>query len=357
MSEWQQPNHLFQRDVDEVDAIINHAILEEASDIHFEPFENNYRIRHRQDGILQLLANKPTNIAQKIIIRLKIMAELDIAEKRLPQDGRFNFTAANASTWDIRVSTCPMFYGEKMVLRLLNLKTSHFDLGALGLSVVQQDIFSEALSHPQGLILITGPTGSGKTMTLYTALDIINTLEKNTATIEDPIEILMPGINQINIHPQIGLTFSHALRALLRQDPDVIMVGEIRDEETAQMAIKAAQTGHLVLATLHTSSAVEAIHRLQNLGIKPHDVANTTKLIIAQRLVRRLQGRGRVGLFELLPISPAIKQSILEQQTLENILKIALKQGMMTMKKSGLMHVQAGLTSMDEIQRLKLAAS
>lgn len=265
------------------DNVLNHAIQQSASDVHIEPYEDNCRIRYRLDGLLREIAEIPSQLATRLVARLKILAKLDISERRLPQDGRFQFYQH-----DIRINSCPTLFGEKVVLRILNTGQSTYNIASLGFLDSQLTLFKEKISQPQGLILVTGPTGSGKTNTLYTALDYLNTPEKNISTVEDPIEIQLKGINQINIHPKIGLNFATILRSLLRQDPDIIMVGEIRDEETAGIAIQAAQTGHLVFSTLHTNSAADTFTRLKSMNIPEYNLANSISLIIAQRLIRKL---------------------------------------------------------------------
>ncbi len=355
-----------------VDNILQHAIQQSASDIHIEPFETICRIRYRQDGLLRETAEIPAMLAIRLTSRLKILAKLDISEKRLPQDGRFQ-----SGTRDIRINTCPTLFGEKIVLRILNPENLTRNLSTLGFTATQLITFTAAISQPQGMILITGPTGSGKTVTLYTALDFLNTPEKNISTVEDPVEIQLKGINQINIHPKIGLHFSTILRTLLRQDPDIIMVGEIRDAETAEIAIQAAQTGHLVFSTLHTNNAYDAIIRLQSMGIPNYNIACSVSLIVAQRLVRKLcesckhpdsispatllsinfppallpciiysavgcqhcfQGyHGRIGIYELLPIN----NQDLTTTTVETSLKYA-----------GFEKVAQGITTLIEINRV-----
>lgn len=266
-----------------VEQIIQNAILHSASDIHIEPYAETCRIRFRCDGLLQEITRVPATIAGQIITLLKVMAKLNIAEKRLPQDGRLHLHAT-----DIRINTCPTLFGEKIVLRLLKGNTLSLAFEHLGLSEQQKNILIDTIAQPQGFILITGPTGSGKTLTLYAIVNYLNSSEKNIATVEDPIEIQLFGINQINIHPKIGLDFPNVLRTLLRQDPDVLMVGEIRDRETAEIALQAAETGHLILSTVHTNSALDTIARLAALGIAPHRIVRTVSLIIAQRLIRLL---------------------------------------------------------------------
>lgn len=307
--------------IEYVDQLLNEAILKHISDIHIEPYEDYCRIRLRRNGLLYEAANIPIHLANQVIMRLKVMAQLNTAEKRLPLDGRLQINTAFKN--DIRINTCPTLFGEKAVLRILDTKQINLDINSLGMTDFQKEIFLKKLSHPQGLILVTGPTGSGKTMTLYSALRHLNQIEKNIVTIEDPVEIELTGINQTNINPRIGLDFSITLRTLLRQDPDIIMIGEIRDVETATIALQAAQTGHLVLSTLHTNNAAEVLSRLHSMGIATHYLMNSISLIIAQRLIRTLcqhckkldntpthKGCGhchhgysnRIGIFELLSL-------------------------------------------------------
>lgn len=298
-----------------VDHLIKDAVAKHVSDIHIEPFENQCRIRFRRDGMLYNAALIPLHLATQVNTRLKIMSQLNIAEKRMPQDGRFKVYAGKKI--DIRINTCPVLFGEKIALRILDAKDSALAIPSLGMTGDQQTLFIDKLARSHGLILVTGPTGSGKTMTLYSALHHLNQTEKNISTVEDPVEIELSGINQVNINPRIGLNFSTILKTILRQDPDIIMIGEIRDKETASIAVQAAQTGHLVLSTLHTNNASEAISRLQSMGISAYEFANITSLIIAQRLVRTLCAHckhmdgceycchgytGRTGIFELLPV-------------------------------------------------------
>lgn len=370
-----------------VDHTIKHAIQQHASDIHIEPFETICRIRYRQDGILYEIAEIPIKLASRLVTRLKVMAKLDIAERRLPQDGRFQF-----QNIDIRVNTCPTLFGEKLVLRLLDANKVTLNIHELGFTESQKQIFLNNISQPQGLIFVTGPTGSGKTVTLYSALNYLNTIEKNISTVEDPVEIQLNGINQVNIHPKINLQFATALRTFLRQDPDVIMVGEVRDTETAEIAIQAAQTGHLVITTLHTNSAVETIARLQSMGIASYNIISSISLIIAQRLIRKLcvhckqpesispptlqkmgfkiasthlpifraigcqhclQGyQGRIGIFELLPISENIAQLILTNANTLAITTQAKSEGFISLRNAGFDKVLAGITSLAEINRV-----
>ncbi|HEY5623320.1 MAG TPA: type IV-A pilus assembly ATPase PilB, partial [Gammaproteobacteria bacterium] len=271
-----------------VNKVMLDSIRRNASDIHFEPYEKFYRIRLRQDGVLTEIAKPPAALATKVAARLKVMARLDIAERRIPQDGRIKMKLSKNRAIDFRVNTCPTLFGEKVVCRLLDPTSASIGIDALGYEEHQKELYLEQLSKPYGMILVTGPTGSGKTVSLYTGLNILNTADRNISTAEDPAEINMPGVNQVNVNPKVGLTFASALRAFLRQDPDIIMVGEIRDLETAEIAIKAAQTGHLVLSTLHTNDAPKTLTRMVDMGIKPYAIASTVSLIIAQRLARRL---------------------------------------------------------------------
>lgn len=344
--------------------LLQDAANKSISDIHIENFTSDCRIRFRHDGLLQVMATLPLPIASRIITRLKIMANLDIAEQRLPQDGRFSYRYHH--TLDVRVSTCPALHGENMVLRLLNHDNKQLSLAALGLSPQQLIRFEQAIQRPQGLILVTGPTGSGKTTTLYAALQQLNQPDKNILTIEDPVEIEVPGLTQVNVNTKINLNFATALRALLRQDPDIMMVGEIRDTETATMAIQAAQTGHLVLSTLHTNNAVDAIKRLLALGISPCQLAGSLTLLVAQRLVRKqclrcsLKGcadcrqgyLGRTGIFEVLPISSLITQLLLAKASLADIEYQFLHEAHPRLADSGLAAWQAGITSSAEIARV-----
>jgi type IV pilus assembly protein PilB len=337
-----------------VNKVMLDAIKRSASDVHFEPYEKYYRIRLRQDGVLTEIARPPAALAIKVAARLKVMARLDIAERRVPQDGRIKMRLSKNRAIDFRVNTCPTLFGEKVVCRLLDPSSAQLGIDALGYEEDQKQIYLDQLSKPYGMILVTGPTGSGKTVSLYTGLNILNTADRNISTAEDPAEINMPGINQVNVNPRVGLTFASSLRAFLRQDPDIIMVGEIRDLETAEIAIKAAQTGHLVLSTLHTNDAPKTLTRMVDMGIKPYAIASTVSLIIAQRLARRLctnckepvdvpaeallkEGfteadiedgltifsgngcsqctngfKGRVGIYQVMPVSETIGRIIME---------------------------------------------
>jgi len=367
-----------------VNDIILQAEQQAVSDIHIEPNEKFCRIRYRQYGVLKIIDEIPKHLAPRISTRLKVMAKLDITEKRLPQDGRFNFNNIG-----IRINTCPTIQGEKIVLRILNNQQKNPDISTLGMETDQQNLFKKIISQPQGMILVTGPTGSGKTNTLYAALSYLNTPEKNISTIEDPIEIHLPDINQINIQPRIGLTFAKILRALLRQDPDIIMIGEIRDQETAEIAIQAAQTGHSVLSTLHTNSAIETIIRLKSMQIKISDISESINLIIAQRLIRTLclicreidystkeiyeqfklteseiiyravgcqacsNGyNGRTAIYELLPITNEINSIIHSTDSQELIREISKQNNFVTLMDSGIKKVKAGITTISELKRV-----
>ncbi len=270
-----------------VNKVMLDAIRRGASDIHFEPFEKLYRVRLRMDGVLKEIAQPPVQLAQKLSARLKVMSRLDIAERRVPQDGRIKMKLSKNRAIDFRVSTCPTLFGEKIVLRILDPAQAMLGIDSLGYESFQKDLYTKYLAKPQGMILVTGPTGSGKTVSLYTGLNILNREDTNISTAEDPAEINLPGVNQVNVNPKVGLTFAAAMRAFLRQDPDVIMVGEIRDLETAEIAIKAAQTGHLVLSTLHTNDAPQTLTRMVDMGVKPYAIATSVSLIIAQRLARK----------------------------------------------------------------------
>ena len=369
------------------------AIKLGVSDIHIEPYEKVYRVRYRLDGILKEIARPPINIANRICSRVKIMAQLDISERRLPQDGRIKMKLSRTKAIDFRVNTLPTLWGEKIVLRILDPGSAMLGIDALGFEEDQKQHFLSALHQHQGLILVTGPTGSGKTVSLYTGLNILNTHERNISTAEDPVEINLEGINQVAINSRVGLNFASALRAFLRQDPDVVMVGEIRDLETAEIAIKAAQTGHLVLSTLHTNSAPETLSRLMNMGIPPYNLGTSVTLIIAQRLARRLcqyckkpiklppkillqegfseaqlenleiygavgcekcnEGyKGRVGIYEVLPITDSISRIIMESGNTIQIADMARQQGFNDLRRSALVKVANGLTSLAEANRI-----
>lgn len=376
-----------------INKMLHDAIRKGASDLHFEPYEKSYRIRFRIDGILHEVAAPPVALAGRLSARLKVMSKLDIAEKRVPQDGRIKLKLSAKKSIDFRVSSLPTLWGEKIVMRILDSDSAMLGIDILGYEEVQKQLYLSALEQPQGMILVTGPTGSGKTVSLYTGLNILNTEETNISTAEDPVEINLPGINQVQVNPRAGLTFPSALKAFLRQDPDVIMVGEIRDLETAEIAIKAAQTGHLVMSTLHTNSAPETLTRLLNMGVPAYNVASSVTLIIAQRLARRLcnhckkpeilpeaellkQGflpeqlptlklfkpigceyctggyKGRVGIYEVMPISANIAEKIMAGANSIDIAKQAQLEGVNNLRQSGLLKAAAGLTSLAEINRV-----
>ncbi|BBB14837.1 type IV-A pilus assembly ATPase [Candidatus Rickettsiella viridis] len=376
-----------------VSQLLQSAIERGASDIHVEPYQDHLQIRFRIDGLLYLAAKFPVTLIQRIITRFKIMSQLDIAERRIPQDGRFQVAEANHRNIDCRISTCPTLYGEKLVIRILDSNKMLLAVDKLGMTIKQKNCFLQALQCPHGMVLVTGPTGSGKTITLYTALNILNTSQLNISSVENPIEIVLPGINQVNTNPKIGLDFAKVLRAFLRQDPDIMMVGEMRDQETAEIGIKAAQTGHLVLSSLHTNSAVESLVRLLNMGIPAYNVASSLNLIIAQRLARRLcarckikdnlpenvllalglshaeiksnllfaaQGcsectdgyRGRTGIFEMLLITDEIKSLILNNCDAQEIAQHAQIKGMQTLYASALEKLKQGEISLLEMKRI-----
>jgi type IV pilus assembly protein PilB len=372
------------------------AIRRGASDIHFEPYEKIYRVRFRMDGVLKEIAQPPVQLAQKLSARLKVMSRLDIAERRVPQDGRIKMKLSKNRAIDFRVSTCPTLFGEKIVLRILDPAQAMLGIDSLGYEPFQKDLYMNFLGKPQGMILVTGPTGSGKTVSLYTGLNILNREDTNISTAEDPAEINLPGVNQVNVNPKVGLTFAAAMRAFLRQDPDVIMVGEIRDLETAEIAIKAAQTGHLVLSTLHTNDAPQTLTRLVDMGVKPYAIATSVSLIIAQRLARRLcsqckqpmdipseallkEGftevdiasglkifgpkgcsgctdgyKGRVGIYQVLPVTESIARIILASGSAVDIGEQAAKEGVWDLRRAGLEKVRAGLTSLEEVNSVTI---
>lgn len=376
-----------------VNKVLLDAIKKGASDIHFEPYEKSYRIRLRLDGYLKEIANPPVQLSTKLAARVKVMSRLDIAERRVPQDGRIKMRISKTRAIDFRVSTCPTLFGEKIVARILDPSSAMLGIDALGYETAQKDLYMKALAQPHGMILVTGPTGSGKTVSLYTGLNILNKEDTNISTAEDPAEINLPGVNQVNVNPKVGLTFASALRAFLRQDPDVIMVGEIRDLETAEIAIKAAQTGHLVLSTLHTNDAPKTLTRLVDMGVKPYAIATSVSLIIAQRLARKLcnncktpvdmpaeallkEGfteadiatgmkiykpvgcssctdgyKGRTGLYQVMPVSEGIQKIILQEGNAVDIAEQAASEGIWDLRRSGLSKVQAGITSLEEVNQ------
>jgi type IV pilus assembly protein PilB len=377
-----------------VNKVMLDAIKRGASDIHFEPYERSYRIRFRLDGVLKEVATPPVQLAIKLAARLKVMSRLDIAERRVPQDGRIKMKISKNRAIDFRVSTCPTLFGEKIVMRILDSSSATLGIDLLGYEPFQKQLYLDCLARPHGMILVTGPTGSGKTVSLYTGLNILNTEDTNISTAEDPVEIMLPGVNQVNINPKVGLTFPGALRAFLRQDPDVIMVGEIRDLETAEIAIKAAQTGHLVLSTLHTNDAPKTLTRLVDMGVKPYAIATSVSLIIAQRLARRLcthckarvevpeeallkEGfaadeiatglkifgpvgctqctdgyKGRTGIYEVMPVSEEIGRIIMTGGSVLDIKEQAVREGVWGLRQSALHKVKLGITSLDEINRV-----
>jgi type IV pilus assembly protein PilB len=369
------------------------AIKSGSSDLHFEPYEKNYRVRMRTDGMLREVAKPPIQLSGRIAARLKVMASLDISERRKPQDGRIKMRLSKSKSIDFRVNTLPTLWGEKVVIRILDPSSAQMGIDALGYEAEQKALYLAALKQPQGMILVTGPTGSGKTVSLYTGLNILNTVDINISTAEDPVEINMEGINQVNVNPRQGLDFAQALRSFLRQDPDVIMVGEIRDLETAEIAIKAAQTGHLVLSTLHTNSAAETLTRLHNMGIPGFNIATSVSLIIAQRLARKLcahckrpleiphetllkEGfpeerighftiyepvgcdhcnggyKGRVGIYEVVKNTPDLQRLIMaEGNSLEIDIQMR-RDGFADLRTSGLHKAMQGITSLEEINRV-----
>ena len=376
-----------------VHKVLLDAINKKASDIHFEPYERTFRVRFRIDGILQEIASPPITLGPRISARLKVMSRLDISERRVPQDGRIKMQLSKKRAIDFRVNTCPTLFGEKIVLRILDPSSAMLGIDVLGYEEKQKQLYLDALAKPYGMILVTGPTGSGKTVSLYTGLNILNTPDRNISTAEDPAEINMPGINQVNVKPKVGLTFASALRAFLRQDPDVIMVGEIRDLETAEIAIKAAQTGHLVLSTLHTNDAPQTLTRLANMGVPPFNIASAVSLIIAQRLARKLcdhcktkddipqealleEGftksdlknltiykavgcdqcasgyKGRVGIYQVMPVSEDMGRIIMEGGNSLQLSDQAAKEGVADLRASGLQKVKDGVISLEEVNRV-----
>ena len=377
-----------------VNKVLLDAIKKGASDIHFEPYEKRYRVRLRIDGILREVASPPIGMGNRLSARIKVMSRMDTAERRVPQDGRIKMRISKNKAIDFRVNTCPTLFGEKIVLRILDPSSAKLGIDMLGYEPEQKDLYLKALANPYGMILVTGPTGSGKTVSLYTGLNILNTEDTNISTAEDPAEINLEGINQVNVNAKVGLDFGAALRAFLRQDPDIIMVGEIRDLETAEIAIKAAQTGHMVMSTLHTNDAPQTLSRLVNMGVPPFNIASAVNLIIAQRLARRLcenckteddipkqalleEGftqedidgglklykavgcdlcekgyKGRVGIYQVLPISEAIGRIIMEEGNALDIAEQAQKDGIPDLRQSGLTKAKSGVTSLEEINRV-----
>ena len=376
-----------------VNKVLLDAIRGGASDIHFEPYEKTYRVRFRTDGILQEVARPPASLGYRLAARLKVMSQMDISERRVPQDGRIKMKLSKTRAIDFRVNTLPTLWGEKVVSRILDPSSAQMGLDALGYEPTQKEMYMKALNQPQGMILVTGPTGSGKTVSLYTGLNILNTPERNMSTAEDPVEINLEGMNHVHVNAKVGLGFPEALRSFLRHDPDIIMVGEIRDLETAEIAIKAAQTGHLVLSTLHTNSAPETLTRLLNMGVPAFNVATSVSLIIAQRLARRLckecavpldvpkhtlleEGfteelletitvmhpvgcercnngyKGRVGIYEVVRITPDISRIIMENGNSIEIAEQAQKEGFPNLRQSALKKCAQGVTSLEEVNRV-----
>ncbi|MDH5455709.1 MAG: type IV-A pilus assembly ATPase PilB [Gammaproteobacteria bacterium] len=381
-----------------VNKVLLDAIKRGASDIHFEPYEKIFRVRTRLDGVLSEVAQPPVVLANKVCARLKVMSRMDIAERRVPQDGRIKMRLSKNRAIDFRVNTCPTLFGEKIVLRILDPSSAKLGIEMLGYEDQQRELYEKHLAKPYGMILVTGPTGSGKTVSLYTGLNILNTVDRNISTAEDPAEINLPGINQVNVNPKVGLTFASALKAFLRQDPDVIMVGEIRDLETAEIAIKAAQTGHLVLSTLHTNDAPKTLTRMVDMGVKPYAIATSVSLIIAQRLARRLcnnckeikniprealekEGfsaeeldagitiygpkdkgckqcnngyKGRLGIFQVMEVSEIMGRIIMEGGNAMQIAEQAAQEGVIDLRQAGLNKVKDGVTSLEEVNRVTI---
>ena len=376
-----------------VNKVILDAVNMGASDIHIEPYETNFRIRYRVDGVLNVISTPPPTMAGRLAARIKILSRLDIAERRVPQDGRMKMRLSKNRSIDFRVSTLPTMYGEKVVIRVLDPSSTTVGVEHLGFEPDQKDLYMDAIGRPDGMILVTGPTGSGKTVTLYTALRMLNSDQKNVSTVEDPVEINLTGVNQVQINEKAGLLFSTALRSFLRQDPDIIMVGEIRDLETAEIAVKASQTGHLVLSTLHTNDAPSTLTRLINMGVPAFNIASAVHLIIAQRLARRLctvckekieypesvltaagfspneldsleiytpKGcdnctngyKGRVGIFQLLPLSDTMAELIMKGGTEADITRLSEEEGHVNLRQAGLVKMKQGLTSLEEIERV-----
>lgn len=376
-----------------VNKMLLDAIKGGASDLHFEPYEKTYRVRFRTDGILQEIARPPIQLSPRISARLKVMAGLDISERRKPQDGRIKMRISKTKSIDFRVSTCPTLWGEKIVMRILDSASAQMGIDALGYEESQKELYMTALKQPQGMILVTGPTGSGKTVSLYTGLNILNTVDVNISTAEDPVEINLEGINQVNVNPKQGMDFTAALKSFLRQDPDIIMVGEIRDLDTASIAVKAAQTGHMVMSTLHTNSAAETLTRLRNMGVPSFNIATSVNLIIAQRLARKLcshckkeiqiprealieEGfpedkvgtfkiyapvgcencndgyKGRVGIYEVVKNTPALQRIIMEEGNSIDISIQMRKDGFNDLRTSALLKAMQGVTSLAEVNRV-----
>ncbi len=378
-----------------INKVLLDAIKKGVSDLHFEPYEKIFRIRFRGDGMLYEYARPPQALAGRMVSRLKVMSRLDIAERRVPQDGRIKLKLSKTKAIDFRVNSCPTLFGEKVVMRILDPTSAQVGIERLGFEPAQQKLFENAIERPYGMVLVTGPTGSGKTVSLYTGLNIINTIDRNISTAEDPVEITVEGINQVNVNPKAGLTFASALKAFLRQDPDVIMIGEIRDLETASIAVKAAQTGHMVLSTLHTNDAPQTINRLMQMGIEPFNIVSAVNLVMAQRLTRRLcphckvkanfpeeyllkygfsaeeipnlviyqpsaEGcdqctlgyKGRVGVYQVMPMTDKIKALILRGGNAMELAALAREEGVNDLRTSGMLKVREGITTIAEVDRV-----
>ncbi|MCH8060693.1 MAG: type IV-A pilus assembly ATPase PilB [Proteobacteria bacterium] len=397
-----EPDEIQRADIEDapvvrfVNKILLDAIKRGASDVHFEPYEKFFRVRTRLDGVLSEVAQPPVALATKVCARLKVMSRMDIAERRVPQDGRIKMRLSKNRAIDFRVNSCPTLHGEKIVLRILDPAQAQLGIEVLGYEEDQKQMYLKHLNKPYGMILVTGPTGSGKTVSLYTGMSILNTVDRNISTAEDPVEINLPGVNQVNVNPKVGLTFASALKAFLRQDPDIIMVGEIRDLETAEIATKAAQTGHLVLSTLHTNDAPKTLTRLVDIGVKPYAIATSVSLIIAQRLARKLcdncketkdvprealekEGfdaeeldsgitifapigckscndgyKGRIGIFQVMEVTEAMGRIIMEGGNAIQIADQAKSEGVIDLRRAGLNKVKDGVTSLEEINRVTI---
>lgn len=376
-----------------VNKVLLDAIKRGVSDLHFEPYEKIFRIRFRGDGMLFEYDRKPLTICGRLVSRIKVMSKLDIAERRVPQDGRIKLKLSKTKAIDFRINTCPTLFGEKVCMRILDPTVAQMGIEKLGFEPEQQELFVRAINRPYGMVLVTGPTGSGKTVSLYTGLNIINTIDRNISTAEDPVEITVEGINQVNVNPKAGLTFASALKAFLRQDPDVIMIGEIRDIETASIAVKAAQTGHMVLSTLHTNDAPQTINRLMQMGLEPFNIVAAVNLVMAQRLTRRLcvhckvkadypeefllhfgfkpeqlQGltiykaggcdqcnegyKGRVGMYQVMPMTERLKALILAKGNAMEIAALSAEEGVNDLRRSGILKIMQGITTIEEVDRV-----
>ncbi len=376
-----------------VNKVLLDAIKKGVSDLHFEPYEKIFRIRFRGDGMLFEYDRKPLAICGRLVSRIKVMSKLDIAERRVPQDGRIKLKLSKTKAIDFRINTCPTLFGEKVCMRILDPSSASIGIEKLGFEPVQQELFVRAINRPYGLVLVTGPTGSGKTVSLYTGLNMINTIDRNISTAEDPVEITVEGINQVNVNPKAGLTFASALKAFLRQDPDVIMIGEIRDIETASIAVKAAQTGHMVLSTLHTNDAPQTINRLMQMGLEPFNIVAAVNLVMAQRLARRLcnackakadypdefllhfgftpqqlegltiykavgcdqcnEGyKGRVGMYQVMPMTERLKALILAKGNAMEIAALSIEEGVNDLRRSGILKIMQGITTIEEVDRV-----